>query len=1185
MYKEVRGLNDINIKIRDLFERDIKRELNGVIKVDQKSESHIYTELDEYVVTKESLKHFDLFFENFSRSYEKPTDKIGVWVSGFFGSGKSHFIKILSYLLENREIKGKRAIDFFKDKIEDPSIISNMENVINKGTKDVMLFNIDSKANTLSKDPEPVVNILMKVFNEMRGYIGEVFWLAELEEDLERKGLYDNFKKEFKAINGEEWEVKRYHYSFEQDDIVEALNKVGYSSREAITNLFESDGASYTMSVEKFIRKVKEYCDTKEEDHRLIFLVDEIGQYIGTNSDLMLGLQTVTEELGSKIGGKAWIVVTSQADIDTTTREKVKENDFSKIQGRFNTRLSLSSSNVDEVIKKRILKKKPQYNEYLGSYYSDKKIILNNLISFTQSGPEIKRYRSDDDFTETYPFVPYQLHILQKVFEEIRTSGFSGKHLAEGERSLLSAFKESGQKHCEENTGFLVPFHSFYDTIESFLDPKVVSTINSAIENEFLEEYDVDLLKILFMIRHVKVLKSNLDNLTILSVTDVDQNKKELRERIEMSLSRLEKQTMIHRTGDEYQFLTNLEQEINKQIKGIDIDEHKIIDEIFKIVFDQIAPPKFSPYKVNKWVDEKVGRSDAELNINIMTKLHRHYKWDTGQVDLSGNVLSNVDTKDTLLLVLPETNDFIDKIRKYLQIEKYLNLHMTKEDIERSRIFQQKQHEIDRLKTSYTKQLNDAISESRVYCDGQEISLSKKEPRDMIREGYEKLVSNVYNKSHYLEKPYTQEDILKALRSDDLQKYGIGESSTNNLALKEMMEHINLLFQRDPHRKILLKDMIEKFSRKPYGWDNDSISGLVGTLLVSERIKIRYQKEYLFNDPNRISRHLMRKDDYDKISIEIKEKMDQELMMSIRKKIMDLFDMGQLPEKEIELFNISRSKIVEVIGVLENIEGRYHEEPKYPGKDHIDPYKRILSQINTYDDPGTFFKEFHSMSNDVKELQENASKVISFFQGPQVGIFKKSLDKIGRYRREYQFLDEDTRKKVDLVDEIIKEERPYSRIKDLTVLQSDIDSMMNQILDEKKKEAKLLFDKHKKQIIEHMDQFKILTNTAKSEIISRIDRDRNEILNEKECTVIDSHLGRIHEIIKNYYVIIQKTIEKLTPVGEEEPEETRSIDVLSVPEQFKFDKIIKNEDDLKEYLEKVKKELKKILENSDIQVV
>ena len=89
-------MSDSEIKIRDLFTRDIERELNGVIKVDQEDEENVFVELDEYVITKETLRNIDKFFSYYEKAIRGPTDKMGIWVSGFFGSGKSHFIKMFA---------------------------------------------------------------------------------------------------------------------------------------------------------------------------------------------------------------------------------------------------------------------------------------------------------------------------------------------------------------------------------------------------------------------------------------------------------------------------------------------------------------------------------------------------------------------------------------------------------------------------------------------------------------------------------------------------------------------------------------------------------------------------------------------------------------------------------------------------------------------------------------------------------------------------------------------------------------------------------------------------------------------------------------------------------------------------------------------------------------------------------
>ena len=221
---------------------------------------------------------------------------------------------------------------------------------------------------------------------------------------------------------------------------------------------------NYVIAISDYAKLVKRYIDRKGRNHHVVFLVDEIGQYIGDDSQLMLNLQTVTEDLGTACQGKCWIIVTSQQDIDSITR--TKGNDFSKIQGRFDTRLSLSSTNVDEVIRARILKKNGTGNQTLGLLYDAKATVIKNLILFND-GIEKKLYSDRRDFAAVYPFIPYQFNLLGSVLTSIRTHGASGKHLAEGERSMLALFKESAMRLMNLEPGALVPFNLFYDALDS----------------------------------------------------------------------------------------------------------------------------------------------------------------------------------------------------------------------------------------------------------------------------------------------------------------------------------------------------------------------------------------------------------------------------------------------------------------------------------------------------------------------------------------------------------------------------------------------------------------------------------------------------------------------------------------------------------------------------------------------
>ena len=158
------------MQLRDIYKSDINRNINGVIKVAQDDEHSIVQELSEYVITKELRRHFNTFLNHYERSLEQPTDKIGVWISGFFGSGKSHFLKMLSYLLSNRTVDGKKAVAYFAAKFDDPMMYAQLENCVKVPTETI-LFNIDSKS-PLTKDKTAILRIFAKVFYEHQGFYG-----------------------------------------------------------------------------------------------------------------------------------------------------------------------------------------------------------------------------------------------------------------------------------------------------------------------------------------------------------------------------------------------------------------------------------------------------------------------------------------------------------------------------------------------------------------------------------------------------------------------------------------------------------------------------------------------------------------------------------------------------------------------------------------------------------------------------------------------------------------------------------------------------------------------------------------------------------------------------------------------------------------------------------------------------
>lgn len=497
---------------------------------------------------------------------------------------------------------------------------------------------------------------------------------------MEERGIKSYAELKFEEEYGDPWESSRQDFDFIQDSVVDVLSDMDFMSESAARNWCEKATESYQISIEDFAKRVKSYIDKKGNNHHVVFLVDEIGQYIGDDSKLMLNLQTVTEELGKECMGKAWVIVTSQQDIDSIT--KVKGNDFSKIQGRFDTRLSLSSANVDAVIKKRILDKTETAAQSLRLLYDQKATIIKNLIVFND-GVEKKLYANAEDFAEVYPFVPYQFNLLASVLTSIRTHGASGKHLSEGERSMLALFKESAMQLMDDEMGAIVPFYRFYDALENFLDHSHSSVIIRAYDNSYInpekkekDVFAINVLKTLFLIKYVLEIEANVDNIVSLMITSIDDDRISLKAQVEDALKVLMRQMLIQKNGSIYVFLTDEEQEINNEIEKENVEMPEVITKIAELIYEDIFSSKKYQYpsfggryafSFNQTVDDRPYKANQNYDIGLRVLT----PWYEGGTDDGTLRLLSGQGKE-VLVVLPNDDAFLTEMRAYLKIERFL---------------------------------------------------------------------------------------------------------------------------------------------------------------------------------------------------------------------------------------------------------------------------------------------------------------------------------------------------------------------------------------------------------------------------------------------------------------------------------------------------------------------------------
>lgn len=1037
------------MNIAQMFAKPIDRDLKGVIKVGQDDDLNIKQELEEYVVTRELQRHFRDFFDSYKRGITGNTDKMGVWISGFFGSGKSHFLKILSYLLENKVIDGKTALEYFEEanKIKDPTVLADMR-LAASTSADVILFNIDSKGEQNGKsDEKAILSVFLKVFNEMQGFCGAIPFLADLERKLSEDGRYEEFKNAFEESFGSEWIEARNDFDFIQDDIVEVLSDLDYMSEEAARNWCERSTMEYKLSIEDFAKMVKKYIDAKGNNHHVVFLVDEIGQYIGEDGKLMLNLQTVTEDLGTACQGKAWIVVTSQQDIDSIV--KTKGNDFSKIQGRFDTRLSLSSANVDEVIRERILKKTETAKQTLNLYYEDKATIIKNLILFND-GIEKKLYSDANNFAQVYPFIPYQFNILGNVLTSIREHGASGKHLAEGERSMLAMFKESAMTVMNQTTGTVVPFHMFYDALEQFLDHSHKGVISRALENDYLnpdhEEscFDVNVLKTLFMIKYVKEIKANLENIATLMVSHVDEDRMKLVQKVDDALKRLIRQTLVQKNGDIYIFLTNEEQEINRAIEAQSIDMGEVTAKVSEMIFDGIFDEKKYRYPAmngryafgfNQVVDDKPYKNNQnfEITLKILTP-----NSDEIADDMTMRMLSSQG--NYVLVVLPDDRTFLDEIRASKQIEKFIKFDSLNSVTKYEQIKEAKRIELRERSAAAKLFLQESLKNATIYVNGDVVQTSSKDVNTRINEALGKQVSSVYHKLTYIDTATNEADIRKLFKDDGQQITIDGVKTTPNLlAINDIRDYITI--NTDRHMKTSMKTLLDRFTKAPYGFIEADVQWVVAKLFKDGDISLYINSDAvttLNKSVDEIVKLITRKEFNERLMTEKRKRATEKQKKAVKTVMKELFNSAYPTDDDDAVMGEFLRFAGNLKNDLEKLEIHYSNQPKYPGKSIISEGKTVLNDVLQIKNANEFFANVDCHMDDYLDFAEDYEPVKKFFTGEQLNIFNEAIRQMKIFDESKNFIvDKQVETAAQTIKEILDKKVPFNDIYKLPKLIED----------------------------------------------------------------------------------------------------------------------------------------------------
>ncbi|QNI68446.1 BREX system P-loop protein BrxC [Synechococcus sp. BMK-MC-1] len=820
--------------IQELFEKPVDRPIDGVIKADDIRNLKI--ELDEYVITREVAKGLNVFSEAYLHN---PTAN-GVWISGFFGSGKSHLLKMLSLMLDSeKQVEDQRPADILLPKVDDEILRADLKKATAIPSRS-LLFNIDQKYDGIGGTHEaPVLEVFMKVLNELQGYYGNQGYVAQLEHDMATRGEFEPFQQTYAQVNNRQWSDDR--------DAVATVTKrkfakayaehFGGSEDDAITVINDAK-KNYRLSIEGFAKRVREYLDQQEDGFRLNFFVDEAGQFIGQERSRLLNLQTVVESLATATDGRATVFITSQADLEGVLGQvKIEQaDDLSKIQGRFKTKLSLASADVQEVIQRRLLAKKPNEPEQLIEIYEQEQENFKTLFRFSEDSRQLKGWNDCQSFCGLYPFHPYQLALFQEAIQSLAShSIFEGRSQSVGERSMLAVFQDVAKTIKELPVGRLASFDQLYDGIEGVIRADKKQTMATA-QNQ-VTDLELRILKALFLIKWVPQFKSTPRNIAILLINQPNFDIRIHEQGIKDALINLERQSYLQRNGEVYEFLTDKEKDVEQEIKREEVGDSQVLKQLNAIVFDDVlgatGKVRFednnNDYPISHKIDDGlVSRKDADISINLITPEHENYG---NEPVLIGRNMGGVE----LMAILPDQDSLLSQLRSFLKTDLYIKKNSGSDDELLESILAARARQNTERRSALEGIVKEQLRTAQLILNGQTLSVGEGEPKARFSKAYQKLIRSAYPNLKMIRGVFNEGSITKVIGDQDdlLEGSAIQLSEAEDEVLTEVFRNQN------SGERLSAESLVRRFERRPYGWSQWATLTFIARLHRLSKLELR----------------------------------------------------------------------------------------------------------------------------------------------------------------------------------------------------------------------------------------------------------------------------------------------------------------------------------------------------------
>jgi hypothetical protein len=1153
-----------------IFKKPIDRPIEGVIKADD--EEHLRQEVEEYVLTNEVAKQLDLFLD----AYTDYQGANGVWISGFFGSGKSHLLKMLALLFDDRRVNGTPVLEIFRPKIDDRFLRGDLERALAIPSQSI-LFNIDQKADVISKtEMDALLAVFMKVFDEMCGYYGKQGYIAQFERDLDSRDQYEAFKQAFRQRAGIPWAEGREQALLEMHQIDAAYAEATGTPPESAQNILDKYRADYRVSIEDFAEKVDAYIQRQGPDFHLIFFVDEVGQYIADNTKLMTNLQTVAESLATKSHGQAWIVVTAQEDMHTVFGEtgKQQSEDFSKIQDRFQTRMKLTSADVEEVIRKRLLAKNARGQQRLSTIYDAEQNNFKTLFDFADGSQTYRNFRDREHFIQSYPFIPYQFPLFQAAIQSLsQHNAFEGKHSSVGERSMLGVFQQVAVRIGDYQIGQLATFDLMFEGIRTALKTQIQSSILTA-EKHLRDDFAVKVLKALFLVKYVQEFKATARNLTVLMLDHFDTDLPALRQRVEEALTLLEQQTYIQRTGEAYEYLTDEEKDIEEEIKQTEVESAAVADELGKLIFDEIIKDRKIRYDANgqdyaftRLLDGRRFGREYELRIHVISPFHEQ----AGQETV---LRSQSMGRDELLVLMPLNDRLVRDLLMVKRTDTYVrqNITTTQQATTRRILTEKRLQNVQRRKALRIL-VEELLGEATLVVDARDLDIGGSDAKTRIVKGFHELLVRTYPNLRMLRGiDYTQDDVPQLLHPETTL---LGDDpATFSEAEQEVLAFVRRN-DRDGLRTTM-KKVVDNFEHKPYGWYLAAIQGVVAKLLA--RGKLEAQRDATLLDGEALERALLNSRAYANLVLQPQIAFTPAQVRGLRDFYADFFDR---PPASNEAKALGRETAEAFQVLLDDLRELADQTRRYPFLEILtEPLARLeelAHQRYTF-----YLTDLRRQEDALFDLKEQVlDPVRSFMRGAQREIYDDAREFLTQEEANFPYLAGDGAARLR---EILDDPHVYrgSHMQEAKQLLDDLRARVKARVDEERTKVREQLQQYRERL-ENTAEFAELTADQQQSLQVPFDRLTRELQRQRLIAVMRDSLQRfkneVYPTLLGRMTARAQSEDEFT-YGEDEDDESSTAGdgkeayVTRNSLSVKYDKLwLASEEDVERYLEALRETL------------